>query len=83
MILREFDMHPEEAEAVRDNYWRSVVSVALQDLRSQGVSRDATRKELKLLLNRHIFENEEFDGPYKATVFCSRALAAKEMSPLT
>jgi DNA-directed RNA polymerase specialized sigma24 family protein len=78
LILREFDMYPAEAEAMRNDYWRSVVSFALQDLRKQGITKAVTRKELKAILNRYIFENEEFDGSYKAIIFCGRALAAKE-----
>jgi hypothetical protein len=69
LILREFDKYPEEAEAMRNDFWRSVVSVALQDLRSQGVTKDVTRRELKAILNRHIFEDEESDCVNKAVMF--------------
>jgi hypothetical protein len=79
LILREFDTYPEEAETLRRDYWRSIVSIALQDMRKQGITNGVTGKELRVILNRHIFDNDEFDGSYEATVFCARALVAKEM----
>lgn len=78
LILREFDTYPGAAKAMCDDYWRAVVSIALQELKDEGI-KEITRKELKVILNRQIFENEDFDGHIKAVYFCGRAFAIKEV----
>jgi hypothetical protein len=71
-----FNRDPEEAEAVYNDYWRINVAAALRDLGREGYALSALpRRKFKRLLNKYIWENENFDGCVEASQFCGRLLA--------
>lgn len=74
--LHWFNLYPEEAYAIHNDYWRTTVYNALSDLEDQATKiSNLSRKQLRRVLNNQVFGGDDFTGDVHAMRFCGRVLA--------
>ena len=71
---------PGVAERLRANYWRTVMVVALNELKARGTTPSNTDEaEFKRVLTDWIFESDESSASVHAISLCARAMAITEL----